>query len=131
MSSPLLAITPIYAITLSIMLLGLSFQVIKMRRLHRVLFLDGGVKELRQAIRSHGNFVEYVPLCLLLMAFCELNGASTIALHGVGGTLLLGRLVHAYSVFQTLLKHRVFGMSCTFLALIGATLLLISTLFGV
>lgn len=131
MSSPLLVITPIYAVILSLMLLGLSFQVIKMRQLHRVLFHDGGVKELRRAVRGHGNFVEYVPIFLLLMALCELNDGSPLALHGVGATLVLGRLVHAYSVFHTLLKHRVFGMSCTFLALIGATALLISTLFGV
>ena len=90
-----LAITPIYAAIFTIIMVGLSAYVIKMRYKHRVSLGDGGNKEMLKAIRAHGNFVEYVPMALILMALLELNGESTTVLHGFGVALLIGRVSHA------------------------------------
>ncbi|MCE2927686.1 MAG: MAPEG family protein [Rickettsiales bacterium] len=49
-------------------------------------------------IRAHANFVEYVPLVLVLMALNELNGASRELLAVFGAALVLGRIFHAYSL---------------------------------
>lgn len=131
MTSPQLFVTPIFAIIMTLMLIGLSARVIKARWHHRVPFYDGGIGELTRTIRSHGNFIEYVPLCLFLMALGELNHAVDWTLYVVGTILLLGRLLHALGVSKTILKLRVYGMVLTFTALIGAIIVLMTTLFDV
>ena len=47
------------------------------------------------AIRAQGNFVEYVPIGLILMAAVEAQGAPALAVHAVGAMLIGGRLMHA------------------------------------
>jgi uncharacterized protein len=129
MPSLLLNVTPIYTALLALMLIPLTVRIVKLRYKHRVSLLDGGQDELTSAIRAHGNFVEYVPLCLLLLAFSELNNAPVWGLHILGATLLIGRLLHAYGIHKKALKPRRIGMLCTFGCLIGGSFLLISTLF--
>jgi uncharacterized membrane protein YecN with MAPEG domain len=52
------------------------------------------VSPLRIAIRSHANFVEYVPLALILLAWIEAAGASRILCLVLAAMLILGRLAH-------------------------------------
>ena len=63
-----LTVTALYASLLALVFLGLSFNIIRLRRLLRVGVGDGGEKELSKAIRIHGNFSEYMPLALILLA---------------------------------------------------------------
>ena len=46
------------------------------------------------AARCHNNFVENVPLALLLAGIVELNGGNRKVLNGALGALLLIRIVH-------------------------------------
>ena len=46
----------------------LSMRMISNRVRARVNLLDGGDEALTRAMRVHGNFAEYVPFALLLMA---------------------------------------------------------------
>ena len=55
---------------------------------------DGGDPRLLVAMRRQANFVEQVPLALLLLALIELNGASQAWLHGLGLLLFASRIVH-------------------------------------
>ena len=55
---------------------------------------DGGDKELLNRIRAHGNFIEQVPIALLLLLLNELNGLSDTYLLALGGTLLAARITH-------------------------------------
>lgn len=88
-------ITLIYAGLLGLLFLGLSCWVVRRRAQFGVMIGEGEAPELLAAIREHGNFAEYVPLTLLLMALCELSGAGAFWLH-IGGTMLLvGRILHA------------------------------------
>ena len=59
---------------------------------------DGGNREMLLAMRKHANFVEVVPLCLVLIGILELNGVTPYAVHGLGGGLLVFRIVHAVSL---------------------------------
>jgi len=129
MQSPLLNITPFYMVFLSIMLIPLTIKVLKLRWAHRVSLLDGGHDDLTRAIRAHGNFTEYVPLILLLLAFSEINNAPIWGLHILGATLIISRLLHAYGIHRKTLKPRQMGMYLTFASLIGGSSMLISTLF--
>jgi hypothetical protein len=58
--------------------IGLTLQVSMLRKsLGNVVFGDADNDVLRRRIRAFGNFVEYAPLCLLLLALVELQGACS------------------------------------------------------
>ena len=43
----------------------------RMRGAKKIYLGDGGDPEMLAAIRAHGNFIEFVPLCLLLIYFAS------------------------------------------------------------
>ena len=56
---------------------------------------DGGDTDpLLVARRSHGNFIENVPLALLMGAIVEMNGGDRRVLSGSFAALLLFRMLH-------------------------------------
>ena len=87
---------------------------------------DGNNPVFRRAIAVHNNFAQYVPMCLLLIAFAELNHASTLIIQGLCITLLVGRLIHAYGVSQDKenLKLRKMGILLTGSVMMGAIALI-------
>ncbi len=87
----------------------------------------GGIAELERSIRVHANFAEYVPFALLLLAMAELRGLPAPVLHLLCGCLVVGRLLHAWSVSQPRedTRIRVSGMVLTHTALIGSALALL------
>jgi uncharacterized membrane protein YecN with MAPEG domain len=60
----------------------------------RISLGDGGDTELRNRIRAHGNFVEQVPIALLLLLLNDLNGLADSTLMILGSVLLVSRLLH-------------------------------------
>ena len=64
----------------------------RMRR--KISMGDGGDIELRNRIRAHGNFIENVPIALLLLLLNDLIGTSRTTITILGSTLLISRLVH-------------------------------------
>ena len=80
---------------------------------------DGQSYILLRRIRVHGNFAEYVPFVLLMMALIEWQGGSKAILHVIGVLLLLGRGIQSYGLSHEpeLPGFRVMGMACTLLAL--------------
>ena len=91
-------ITAIYMALLGIMLVPLSVYVTVTRTKTKIMLLDGGNEQMARAIRAQGNFIEYVPLALLLMATLEWSGQPGWLMHSLGGLLLVGRLLHAYGM---------------------------------
>jgi uncharacterized protein len=61
----------------------------------------GGHVTLEQAVRAHGNFVEYVPLILILLLLLELGGLAPLWLHLMGIALTLGRVLHAWGLLTS------------------------------
>lgn len=94
----LLPITLTYAGLLGLLFLLLSAWVVKRRAQFKVMIGEGEAPQMLAAIRAHGNFAEYVPLTLVLLALCELAGTAPLWLHLGGGTLLLGRILHAIGI---------------------------------
>ena len=125
----MLTITPIYAAIFGLMLVYLSFCVIKQRRSAKVSLGDGDNPALRKAIAVHSNFSQYVPFALLLITFVELNRASAYLVHGLCFSLLLGRIAHAYGLAQAvqMMKLRQLGMALTFSVIIIAALYLLGS----
>lgn len=50
------------------------------------------------ALRVQANFVENVPLALLLLLGLELRGVAAGALHAFGASLLICRILHAWGL---------------------------------
>jgi uncharacterized membrane protein YecN with MAPEG domain len=108
-------ITPIYAGLLAVLFFVLSLRVVKLRG-HGASLGDGGNSLLLRRIRAHGNFAEYVPFILLMMAMLELSHFSSYLLHALGIALLVARLLHGYALsFSERFKFgRFWGTALTF-----------------
>ncbi len=107
-------ITSIYAALSSLLIVWLSFNVVKLRQSGRVILGDGGNPELQVAIRAQGNATEYIPISLILLLLLELSKGNALMLHIGGVALLIGRSLHAYGLTTSNLKLRVSGMVFTF-----------------
>lgn len=111
---------------LVLLLVLLSVRVVMARRSHRVLLGDGGVAQVTLAGRVFGNAAEYIPAGIAALALLALLGMPAMAIHIIGGLLLIGRVVHAVSLSDKRpTAGRVAGMALTFLALIGAGSMLV------
>ncbi len=91
-------ITSLYAGLLALLSVFLSGYVGQLRGKTNIPLGDGGNRDIILANRRHMNFVENVPLALLLIALVELNGAAPWWIHALGGTLLLARLIHPFGL---------------------------------
>ncbi|HEY9851455.1 MAG TPA: MAPEG family protein [Leptolyngbyaceae cyanobacterium] len=56
---------------------------------------------LQRTMRSHGNFIEYVPICLLFLVALELMQAPTPLIWMLGAMLIVARIAHAWGLMQT------------------------------
>ncbi len=115
-------ITPLYAALAAVILIVLSLRVIGVRRSRQLAIGDGDDEDLARRIRAQGNFTEYVPLALVLILLLELGGAPAWQLHALGAALILGRIVHAWSLTAHSGHGRVIGMTLTFFVLAAAAL---------
>ncbi|BBV65503.1 MAPEG family protein [Kluyvera ascorbata] len=111
-------VSALYAVLAALLLIKFSFDVVRLRRLYRVAYGDGGFSELQSAIRIHGNAVEYIPIGVALLLFMEMNGAETWMVHICGLMLLAGRLMHYYGFHHRLFRWRRSGMIATYLSLL-------------
>jgi uncharacterized membrane protein YecN with MAPEG domain len=121
----MLIVTSIIASVLTIIFIKLSFAVIGLRRKNKVGLGSGGHEDLERAIRAQGNFAEYVPLGIVLIACLELNGAPgwLVAIPGIA--LIIGRLIHAKGIHVPPpdFSKRILGMKFTFNTLISLVIL--------
>ena len=122
------AITGLYLAFLALLYAVLGLQVSRLRRGNRVLFGDGDNRELRSAIRAHANFIEYVPLIVLMIALLEMSGTPAARIHWLMGLLLIARLLHPLGMYvgpRTLQFQicRVGGITLTWLVLVAAAIM--------
>lgn len=121
----MLLITSILAAVLTVIFIKLSFAVIGLRRKNKIGLGSGGHEDLERAIRAQGNFSEYVPLGIILIACLELNNAPWWLVTIPGVTLIIGRLIHAkgINVPPPDFSKRILGMKFTFMTLITLVVL--------
>ena len=118
-------ITAVFAALLALMLVGISIRVTVLRAKKKISLFDGGDKELGCAIRAQGNFVEYVPMALMLMGLMEWMGARSWAVYLFGAALLVARLAHAWGLYSTVFRARAFGTTVTWIALAAGALVVL------
>ena len=91
-----------YAALLALLFSALSLVVVALRVRGNVPFGDGGDPTLLRAVRSHGNFAEWVPFAVLLVGANEALGASATWIHAWMAALLAARVLHPVGLFSTL-----------------------------
>ncbi|MEK9754851.1 MAG: MAPEG family protein [Rhodospirillaceae bacterium] len=128
-----LSITPLYAGILAFALVALTVAVVRNRARYHVSLGDGAGTPLHRVVRGHGNFAEFVPMGLILMALAELTGAAPMAIHGIGVALLVGRALHAWCFLCTEgnFPVRVAGMLLTMGALVAGGVICLRVGIGI
>jgi uncharacterized membrane protein YecN with MAPEG domain len=122
-----------YLAILALLYAALALQVIRLRQGNRAAFGDGDNAKLRSAIRAHANFVEYVPIITLMVAFLEMSAVPATRVHLLMGALLIGRVLHPvgmYAAPNTLPFRigRIGGMTITISLLIVCAVMILSRL---
>jgi uncharacterized membrane protein YecN with MAPEG domain len=124
-------ITALYAGLLGLLLLALATRVVQSRVQLQILFGDGGNAALIQRQRVHGNAIEYIPIGLLLLLVAEVNGTSPLLLHAIGGSLFVGRALHAFGLGTSTgtSPGRFVGTILTWLSILGGGVLCLLVFF--
>jgi uncharacterized protein len=122
-------VTPVFAALLALVFVYLSVRTILKRRKAKVAVGDGGNVELQRAARAHANFIEYVPIALLVLTFLEMRAVGSYVMIGLCGLLLVGRCIHAFGISNPdeNFTFRKTGMYMTFATLIIGSLWLLLT----
>jgi uncharacterized membrane protein YecN with MAPEG domain len=100
-SPSLLSITPVYVALLGLLFVPFTMRVGLYRVKNEINLGDGNDPELLRRIRGQGNFIETVPLALILLVVMEIMGASDTWLHALGTALVIGRVLHYLGVTET------------------------------
>ncbi len=125
------AISALYAGLLGLLAFVLAAGVGRVRLSSGVSIGDDGNKEVIAAMRRHANFIEFVPLCLILIGLLELNGVGSTVIHALGATLLVSRICHAvgYRADGSIDILRTIGALGTTLTLIVSSIWAITVFF--
>lgn len=116
-----LPVTLMIAGMFALLMVALSLPISLRRRATQNAAADGGADlELQRRIRAHGNFIEYAPSMLLIIALMEGSGASHPLVASVGMAFLISRLLHAFGMLRSVLTARALGMVIQHLTFVGA-----------
>ena len=115
-------ITAVFTALLALMLVGLSVRVTVLRARKKISFFDGGDPELGRSLRVQGNFIEYVPMALLLMGLMESLGTRHWVVYAFGAALIAARISQAFGLYSGIFPARVAGTGGTWFLLIAGAL---------
>jgi hypothetical protein len=87
---------------MGLLLLLLSSAVIAGRVKFKIGLGDGGNETMRRRMRAQANFVEYVPVALILLMLVETGAIGPGWLPAVlGATLVVARIWHAQGLYSS------------------------------
>lgn len=89
-----LPVTSLYAAVLGLLMVPFSISVVRRRFAAKVSLGHGNDEVLLRRVRAHANFIEYVPMAVVLIALTELQGADAFFVHALGSLLVAARIVH-------------------------------------
>ena len=84
------------------------------------------------ALRVQANFIENVPIALLLILVLEIQGAPAAVLHAAGGSLFILRLLHAFGLgrYEGANYPRLIGAQGTFVLISALAMACIGSAVG-
>jgi uncharacterized membrane protein YecN with MAPEG domain len=121
----MLPVTAVLAAIAAVSLVGLSLSVSLQRMKAGTDIGTGSDPVLLRRIRAQGNFIEYVPLALVLCALAEYRGASAPWVWTLAGLLLFGRLAHAVGILSGTTPMRAIGMLATYASLLAGAVAMV------
>ena len=124
MPSPLLMpVALVTAAVFGLMLVALGLYVIRGRFKHLMAYGDQGNTDMVIRMRTQANFIEYVPIALILLTLLESSGADQMVLAIGAAVFVVLRVMHAFGMRQkTPMLLRRTGAMGTFLTLIAASI---------
>lgn len=108
----------IYASFGALLIIWLSLNVIKHRRVNKISIGDDKNEILKISIAAQSNAIEYIPIAVLLLFALELNKGNLLLVHALGILLIAGRILHARAFLSDNMKGRVLGMQMTLFVII-------------
>jgi uncharacterized protein len=109
---------------LGLLAVSLTLAVARLRGQKKIFLGDGGDKEMLSAIRAHANFMEFVPLCLLLIYMAsDFHGFWTVAVLSLA--LLVARVLHAGGILGFIPLGRTIGATVTTIVLLVTSVLMV------
>lgn len=88
----------------------LGMRIAGLRQAKGISVGDGGDELLGRRMRAQLNFVEQVPLTLLMIGLIEIAGKGGAWLAPAGGVFMLGRIAHAIGMDGNFKQGRPIGM---------------------
>jgi uncharacterized membrane protein YecN with MAPEG domain len=70
-----------------------------------ILFGEPVDQVLAERVRVHQNFLEYVPMAIIMMGLLEASGGSAVYLHAMGVLLLAFRIAHRIGLKHDNIAH--------------------------
>ena len=125
--SPDISVTLIFAAIFGFMHVVFTLRVGNYRFKSKISLGDGGDRELLKRVRAQGNFIENVPIALLLILLNDLDGAEDSTLMLMGSILLISRLTHYLTIVTVKLPWilRPLSMLGTLGTIIAASVMLL------
>jgi uncharacterized membrane protein YecN with MAPEG domain len=122
-------ITGLYAGLCGLLLTILYVRVSQRRLATKIGMGTGSDAILEQRIRAHGNFIESVPIALILLYLFEQAGVDSIYVHAFGVALVLARVAHAQGISTTSGRStgRFYGSIGTLLVIAGLSVWIVAT----
>ena len=124
---PPIPVTLFTAGILGILCIILSVHVSLERARTKVPLGDGAgdpnAASLYRAVRAQGNFIEYVPLALILLGGVEVSGASRLTCEIYSIMLIIGRIAHPIGMrYARPHPARAAGAMLTWLVVLGLSI---------
>ena len=122
-----ISVTLIFAAIFGFMHVVFTLRVGNYRFKSKISLGDGGDRELLKRVRAQGNFIENVPIALLLILLNDLDGAEDSTLMLIGSILLISRLTHYLTIVTVKLPWilRPLSMLGTLGTIIAASVMLL------
>jgi len=122
-------IAGLYAELCGLLLTILYVRVSQRRLATKIGMGTGSDAILEQRIRAHGNFIESVPIALILLYLFEQAGVDSIYVHAFGVALVLARVAHAQGISTTSGRStgRFYGSIGTLLVIAGLSVWIVAT----
>ena len=117
-------ITLFYTSLITLLAIFLAYRVGIARGKSKTLLGEGDSSSLLQAIRSHGNLVEYAPLAMIMLGLLEMSQVDDLKLHLLGSLFFISRILHAYglSISSESTPYRVLGTIGTWVIMLAMSI---------
>ena len=116
----ILPITLTIAAAAALLHVWLATRVSQVRRHFKIGVGDGGNDALARRMRAHANYIENMPLMLILLFLLELATGGSLWLWGAALLFILARISHAFGMDRPgANRWRVAGISISMIVLVG------------